>query len=190
MDNKIILGVIGAVVLVIIIIGLMYIGMFNGLVLGEQTVNEKWSQVEVQYQRRVDLIPNVISTVKGEANFEQETLTQLSELRSRWQTSTNVNDKVETANQIESTLSKILVMAENYPTLQATQGYQTLIVELEGTENRIAFARGEFNTAVKNYNTAVMSIPSNIVASMNGFSVKEFFEAAEGADNVPVVDFE
>ena len=190
MDNKIIFGGIGAIVLIIILVVLMYIGMFNGLVSGEQTVSEKWSQVEVQYQRRVDLIPNVIATVKGEANFEQSTLTQLSELRSRWQTASNVNDKVETANQIESTLSKILVMAESYPTLQATQGYQTLIVELEGTENRVAFARGEFNIAVKNYNTMVKSIPSNIVASMNGFAVKEFFEAAEGADIVPVVDFE
>jgi len=190
MDKKIIaLAVVGVIALVLIILVLMWVGIFNGLVSGQQNVSEKWSQVEVQYQRRVDLIPNVIATVKGVSSFEQDTLTQLSALRSQWQTASNVNEKVDTANQIESTLSKILVMAENYPELQATQAYRDLITELEGTENRVAFARGEFNVAVRGYNTLVMSFPSNMVASANGFTEKDYFKSAEGAENAPVVDF-
>lgn len=186
MDNKILIGI-GAIVLVVVIIFLAFFGLYNSFVSLEQGVDAKWANVETQYQRRVDLIPNVVNTVKGVSGFEQETLTQLSELRTQWQTQPQA--RIETANQIESALSKLLVVAENYPELKATQAYRDLIVELEGTENRIAFARTEFNDAVRNYNTSIKSFPGVIVAGMFGFSEKEFFEATLGAENPPIVDF-
>jgi LemA protein len=180
--------ILGGIVLIFIIAGLFVMGTYNNLVSLDQTTNTKWANVEAQYQRRVDLIPNIVATVKGTAGFEQSTLTKLSELRTQWQT--QPEQRVDTANQIESAISKLLVVSENYPTLQATQAYRDLIVELEGTENRISFARGEFNYSIQSYNTAVKSFPANIIAGMFGFNQKEFFKATtENAQNAPNVDF-
>ncbi len=177
------LGAILAIGIVIVILALTYFGIYNGLVTAEQKVEGQWSLVEVQYQRRIDLIPNVIAVVNKEANFEQTTLTKLTELRSQWQSATSQQQKLETANEIESTISKLLVITENYPTLVATQAYQDLMVELEGTENRVAFARGEYNNSVKEYNTMIKVVPNNFVASMSGFTQKEYFAAESGAEN-------
>ncbi|HII38485.1 TPA: LemA family protein, partial [Candidatus Micrarchaeota archaeon] len=142
-----------------------------------------------QYQRRVDLIPNLVSTVKGVSGFEQETLTKLSELRTQWQTGGGVAAKVNAANEIEATISKLLVVAESYPELTATQAYRDLMVQLEGTENRIAFVRGEYNLAVRDYNTRIKTIPGSFVAGGAGFAEKPFFESKPGAENAPGVDF-
>lgn len=184
----IILGGLVAVVAVVVLVVLAYFAIYNGLVTSDQKVLEKWGLVEIQYQRRVDLIPNIIATVNKEANFEQSTLTELTALRSQWQTASTADQKLETANQIESTISKLLVISENYPTLMATQAYQDLMVELSGTENRVAFARGEFNAAVKEYNVKVLTVPSSFVANMSGFVQKKYFESKPGAENAPDVN--
>ena len=190
MDKKFLaLIIIGIIILVLIIFGAIYFGIYNGLIVSQQNVSEKWAAVEVQYQRRVDLIPNLVSTVKGAGNYEASTLTKITELRSQWQAASTVDQKVATANELESTLSKLLITYENYPQLTATQAYIDLTAQLEGTENRVAFARGEYNTAVKNYNIQVMAFPSNIVASMMGLSEKKYFESQSGTDAVVQVDF-
>jgi LemA protein len=146
--------------------------------------------VETQYQRRVDLIPNLVNTVKGAANFEQETLTEITRLRSQWQTSGTVNERVQTANQIESVLSRLLLVAENYPQLTATKNFQSLQDELANTENKVAVERGRYNDAIRNFNARIKTFPSNIVAKNLGYTDRTYFESAEGAENAPEVNFE
>ncbi len=189
MDNKLIpiLGGIGLLIVLILVVVLVFFATYNNFVSLEQNVNTKWANVETQYQRRVDLIPNLVSTVRGATDYEGNLLTDLVELRSQWQTQPEA--RVDTANQIESTISKLLLITENYPQLQAVQGFQDLRTDLAGTENRIAFARTEYNEAVKSYNTSIKSMPGVFVASMFGFSEKQFFEAEKGAEIVPDVDF-
>ncbi len=176
------LAIVGVLILVI---GMWVVGIYNGETVRNQAVQGAWSNVEVQYQRRFDLIPNLVNVVKGEAGFEQDTLTQLTALRSQWQTQTNVNDKIETANQFESTLSKLLLITENYPTLQATQAFQDLMVSLEGTENRISTERVRYNATAGEYNIYISLIPNNFF--VGGKPLKKFFESAPGADTVPTV---
>jgi LemA protein len=189
LDAKyLIFGGIAAIVIIVVVLLLAYVGIFNGIISSDQTVLEKWGLVEVQYQRRVDLIPSIIAVANKEANFEQETLTKLTQLRTQWQTAPDQAAKVETANQLESTISKLLVAFENYPELKATQAYQDLMVEITGTENRVSYARGEYNTAVKGYNLSVKTFPSSIVAGMNGFKERPYFAAKEGAENMPDVN--
>ena len=179
--------VVGAIVVVALFAGIWFFSVYNYFIGAEQEIENKQANLEAQYQRRVDLIPNVVATVKGSAGFEQETLTQLTGLRSQWQT--QPERRVETANEIESTISKLLVIAENYPDLKSTAAFQDLIVELEGTENRIAFARTEYNDSVRKYNTSVKQFPGNFVAGVYGFSQKPYFESESGAQNAPDVDF-
>ena len=177
-------------VAVLILAGLWFFGTYNSFVSLDQSVSNSWAKVETQYQRRVDLIPNLVNTVKGSGNFEAATLTKLSELRTQWQTQTGQTQRVQTANELESTISKLLVVAENYPTLQSTQAYRDLLVELEGTENRVAFARNEFNDTVKNFNTSIKQIPGSLVAGFMGLKEKDFFQATTaGAENAPNVNF-
>jgi len=163
---------------------------YNGLISGRESVTASWAQVETQYQRRVDLVPNLVSTVKGAADFEQETFTAITEARSRWQTAPSRNDRIAAAGEMESALSRLLVSVENYPQLQATQAFRDLMTQLEGTENRIGTARRDYNEAVRSYNLHVKRFPSNILAGIFGFDEEQFFEAAEGAENAPTVDFE
>lgn len=176
------LAIVGVLILVI---GMWVVGIYNGETIREQDVMGAWGNVEVQYQRRFDLIPNLVNTVKGVAGFEQETLTELTALRSQWQTQTNVNDRINTANQFESTLSKLLVITENYPELKATQAFQDLMVQLEGTENRISTERTRYNAAVGEYNKYISLIPNNFF--VGGNALKPFFQSAEGANVVPTV---
>ncbi len=188
MNNKIWWGI-GIVAAVILLGVFWYIGTYNSLIRMNEEANGKWAQVETQYQRRVDLIPNLVSTVKGAANFEQTTLTELTKLRSQWQTAPNVNAKVNTANQIESALSKLLVVAENYPLLTATANFRSLQDELANTENKVAVERGRFNDAVKLFNARIKTFPSSIVAKKLGYADRNYFESAEGAQNAPEVTF-
>lgn len=188
MDGKIVAGVaVAGIVVIALLVGLWFFGTYNHIVSLEQDVATKQANIEAQYQRRVDLIPNVVATVKGTAGFEQETLTQLTQLRSQWQT--QPEQRIETANQIESILSKLLVIAENYPDLKSTEAYRDLIVELEGTENRISFARTEYNDSVRKYNTTIKQVPGNFVSGFYGFKEKTYFESKSGAENAPSVDF-
>ncbi|MEK7563861.1 MAG: LemA family protein, partial [Patescibacteria group bacterium] len=163
---------------------------YNGLVTAQESVVSSWAQVETQYQRRVDLVPNLVNTVKGAADFEQETFTAITEARSRWQTAPTRNDQIAAAGQMESALSRLLVSVENYPQLQATQAFRDLMTQLEGTENRIGTARRDYNESVRAYNVRVKRFPGNLLASAFGFDAEEFFEAVEGAENAPTVDFE
>jgi len=163
---------------------------YNGLISGRESVTASWAQVETQYQRRVDLVPNLVSTVKGAADFEQETFTAITEARSRWQTAPSRNDRIAAAGEMESALSRLLVSVENYPQLQATQAFRDLMTQLEGTENRIGTARRDYNETVRSYNIRVKRFPSNILAGIFGFDEEQFFEAAEGAENAPKVEFE
>ncbi len=188
MKNKwlIILGIPLAIVL---LVAVWYIGTYNSLIRLNEEVSNKWSQVETQYQRRVDLIPNLVSTVKGAGSFESSTLEEITRLRSQWQSSGSVEQKVSTANQIESALSKLLVVAENYPQLKATQNYLSLQDELANTENKVAVERGRYNEAVRNFNARIKTFPSNIVAGKLGYSDREYFKSKEGAQNAPEVKF-
>jgi len=177
------------IIAVIAIFGIWFVSAYNGLVKLGLEADGKWANVEAQYQRRIDLIPNLVNTVKGYSTYEGDLLTKITELRSQWGAATTTAQKVDTANQMESTISKLLVVAENYPDLKANQNFLALQDELAGTENRISVERTRFNDAVKAYNTKTKLFPTSIVAGMFGFNDKEFFKAAEGAQNAPTVTF-
>ena len=180
------IGIVAAVILLIIF---WYIGTYNSLIRLNEGVNNKWAQVETQYQRRVDLIPNLVSTVRGAAGFEKSTLEEITQLRSQWQTAPDVNAKVNTANQIESALSKLIVIAENYPQLTATKNFQALQDELANTENKVAVERARYNDAVRDFNARIKTFPSSIVARNLGYADRNYFNAKPGAENVPEVKF-
>lgn len=196
--NKKLLITLGVIVLLVIIFYSFFAGKYNTMVTLEQQTVSQWAQVENVYQRRADLIPNLVNTVKGYADFEQETLTEVIEARSR-ATSVNVDAENLTPEQIQqfqqaqdglgSALSRLLVTVERYPNLKANQNFLELQSQLEGTENRISVERMRFNDTVREYNTYVMSFPQNMLAGMYGFSEKGYFEAVEGADVVPEVQF-
>lgn len=175
------------------------INVNNNLVTQEETVDQAWAQVENQYQRRSDLVPNLVNTVKGAANFEQETLTQVIEARSK---ATSIQLSAQDLNdpqkmqqfqqaqaQLSGALSRLMVTVEKYPELKANQNFRDLQVQLEGTENRIATERQRFNQAVQEYNTAIRRFPGSLFASILGFESKAYFEADKGAEEAPEVNF-
>src|SRR3989338_4061946 len=179
----------GIVVLILLVLVSIVWGSYNGLVSRDEGVKAAWGDVEAQYQRRIDLIPNLVSTVEGYAGFEKSLLTKVTELRTQWQTQPTPEARVQTANQFEAALRTILFTAENYPDLKASQNFIALQDELAGTENRVAVARTRYNDAVREYNVAVRGFPSNIIAGWFGFSQKTPFEATTpGAENAPKVD--
>jgi len=185
---------------VLVVLVLYGISVNNSLVDKEETVNQAWAQVENQYQRRSDLIPNLVNTVKGAANFEQETLTNVIEARSKATSiQVNANDlndpqKLQQFQQAQSQLSgalqRLLVTVERYPELKATQNFRDLQTQLEGTENRIATERKRYNDAAQTYNSAIRRFPGNIFAGLFGFDSKAYFEAEEGAEQPPEVNFD
>ena len=172
--------------------------VYNGMVTMQESVTSQWGNVETSYQRRSDLIPNFVNTVKGAANFEQTTLTQVIEARAK-ATSINIDPTKMTAEnmqqfqqaqgQVSSALGRLMVVMEQYPELKATQNFRDLQVELEGTENRISVERKKFNDVALIYNTYIRRFPQNFLAGMFGFQAKPYFEAEEGADKAPVVTF-
>ncbi|QQR92953.1 MAG: LemA family protein [Candidatus Iainarchaeum archaeon] len=176
---------IGALVVLVLIVGMYVVGITNGEVKLDNDVRAQFANIETQYQRRFDLIPNLVNTVQGVAGFEQETLTELTRLRSQWQTAPTSDAKVQAANQLESTISKLLLITENYPQLQATQSFQDLMVQLEGTENRISVERTRYNDKAREYNTYIKVFPNSIF--LGGKTEKPYFQAAAGAENPPVV---
>ena len=197
----IVIGVL--VVLGILILTLIAIagGSYNNLVKLSQTVDSQWAQVQNVYQRRADLIPNLVATVSGAANFEKSTLTEITAARaSVGQVKLDPNaaptDPAKLAafdqaqGQLSSVLSRLLVVVERYPDLKATENFQELQAQLEGTENRIAVERRDFNTAVQNYDTAIKSFPAVFYASAFGFQYKPYFSAAPGAETPPKVQFD
>ena len=197
--NKGFLMGLAIVVGIIAIFALMFGGTYNSLVTAEEQVSEAWSQVENVYQRRLDLIPNLVETVKGYAAHERETLEKVVEARSKI-TQMNISPKVfndanaltqfEQAQQgLSSALSRLLVVVEQYPDLKANQNFLALQSQLEGTENRIAVERRRFNEVARNFNTMIRVFPKNIVARWTGFQRKSYFAADEGARVAPKVKF-
>jgi LemA protein len=177
-----------AIIVIIVIVVLWFVGTYNALIAADQNIKNAWANVETQYQRRVDLIPNLVNSVKGYMTYEQNLLTQITALRSQWMAATTTEQKVEKTNQIEAALKTIFASFENYPALKADTTVTGLMDELAGTENRISVARTNFNEAVKNYNNLVKFIPSNIVAGWMGYIEKTMFEAITGAEKVPIVN--
>lgn len=171
---------------------------YNNMVERDEAITEQWAQVETQYQRRADLIPNLVNTVKGYADFEKETLTGVIEARAK-ATSVQIDPSNLTPEnlamfqkaqgQVSSSLSKLLVTVERYPNLKANENFRDLQAQLEGTENRIAVARRNFNESVKNYNTYIRKFPRNLYAGSFDFEKRAYFEAEEGNENAPAVSF-
>jgi LemA protein len=200
MKKGCIISIIVVVVLAIVVLGFISWGtkIYNGMVTMQENVTSQWGNVQTAYQRRNDLIPNFVSTVKGAANFEQTTLTQVIEARAKATSVTIDPTKMTAANmqqfqqaqgQVSSALSRLMVVVEKYPELKATQNFRDLQVELEGTENRISVERRKFNEVALVYNTYIRKFPQNFLAGMFGFQTKPYFEAAAGADKAPEVKF-
>jgi LemA protein len=190
--------IIGAIVIIGFILYGFFAGRYNTMVGLQETISKEWAQVESQYQRRADLIPNLVNTVKGYADFEQETLTKVIEARASATqvkidpsniTPEQLQQFQQAQNNVGSALSRLLVVAENYPDLKANQNFLDLQAQLEGTENRIAVARNRFNEVVRPYNEYIRRFPTNMLAGMYGFTPKGYFEAAQGAENAPTVQF-
>ena len=201
--NKFAIGCGGLVVILLfagVLVALFFGGTYNRLVKLQANVDQTWAQVQNVYQRRADLIPNLVNTVQGAANFEKSTLVEVTNARAsvgrvqldptKAPTDAAQLEQFQAAQgQLGNALSRLLVVAERYPELRANQSFLTLQAQLEGTENRISVERGNFNTAVQNYNVAVRSFPTNFIAGMLGFSPRPFFTAQQGAERAPAVNF-
>lgn len=193
----------GTITLIVIIAAILLLGGcgcsgYNSMVSLDENVKTKWANVQSDYQRRADLIPNLVNTVKGAANFEQETLTRVIEARAKATQTTidpanltteNIERFQQAQGQLSSALSRLLVTVERYPELKANQNFLNLQTQLEGTENRIKVSRNDFNASVQQYNQVVRKFPNNIFAGMFGFHVRQPFQADPGAQNAPTVDF-
>jgi len=189
---------------IIVVVGLLLLlggcgcSGYNSLVKEDQNVKGKWGNVQSDYQRRADLIPNLVNTVKGEANFEQTTLQNVVNARAKATqitvdptnlTPEKIAQFQQAQGELSGALSRLLAVVENYPNLKANEGFRNLQTQLEGTENRIKVARNDFNGAVQTYNTKVKSFPNNIFAGMFGFKEKGYFASDPGSDKAPTVDF-
>lgn len=187
---KKVLIAIGIIVGIIVILVGTFISSYNGLVSMNEEVDGKLADISVQLERRADLIPNLVSTVKGYASHEKEVIDSITSARDSLVNAKSIEEKAEANEELTSALNKLLVIVENYPDLKANTNFIQLQDELAGTENRIAVARNNYNDAVKEYNKAVKSFPKNILANMFGFDEKEYFEAKESSNEVPEVSFE
>lgn len=191
-----VVAVIGIVILGFVMWG---VSVYNEIISMDEQVTQSWSQVENQYQRRMDLIPNLVNTVKGVAEFERETFTAVTEARSKvnqLNVSSDILNNPQAFQQFQqaqsglsSALSRLLVTVEKYPDLKANENFLQLQAQLEGTENRISVERRKFNQATQNYNTRIRRFPGAMIASFTGFEIKEYFEAQQGADTAPKVEF-
>lgn len=177
-------------ILVLVVVLVVYtFSIYNSLVRMRENVNSKWSQVENQLQRRADLIPNLVNTVKGYAKHEKEIFETLAQARSKLLNSSTVEDKAKANDELSSAISRLLMIVENYPNLKADKAFVQLMDELSGTENRIAVARKDYNDAVKQYNMKIKVFPNVLIARMFGFEKRQYFQASSQAQNVPSVDF-
>jgi len=190
--------VVGFLAIIVLAVVLWGTKVYNGMVTMQETVTSQWGNVETQYQRRSDLVPNFVNTVKGAANFEQTTLTQVIEARSKAtsvtidptkMTAENMQQFQQAQGQLSSALSRLMVVVEKYPELKATQNFRDLQVTLEGTENRISVERRKFNEVALTYNTYIRRFPQSFLAGMFGFQIKPYFEAEKGAEKAPAVTF-
>ena len=198
--KKIILITIAVIAIIGVVIGVRTIGIYNQIIAFDESVKEKWAQVENAYQRRFDLIPNIVASVQGEANFEKSTLTEIVDARSRMGGVVKVDENMlndeaamkrfqETQASLGGALQRLMMVTENYPTLQSNKGFQDLRVQLEGAENRISVERKRYNEIVKEYNTLIRQFPTNLVAGFAGASPKVPFAADATASTAPKVEF-
>ena len=199
--NKSFLGCLGVLVVIALVLGFWVMGKYNALVPLSQAVDAQWAQVQNVYQRRTDLIPNLVKTVEGAANFEKSTLTNIVNARAsvgqvKIDPSKAPTDPAELAKYqaaqdgLSGALSRLLVVVEKYPELKANQNFVNLQSQLEGTENRISVERGKFNDTVKSFNTAMQLFPTNLIAGFFGYKVKPYFAAKAGSDTPPPVNFQ
>ncbi|MGA9118868.1 MAG: LemA family protein [Bacteroidota bacterium] len=191
--------VVGAIALAAIVLVGWGLSVYNSLVSLDEGVRSQWSQVESQYQRRADLIPNLVNTVKGYATQEKDVLLGVTEARAKVGQLTVTKDVLDdpaafqrfqaAQDQLSGALSRLLAVSENYPNLKSNENFLALQTQLEGTENRIAVERQRFNVTVQNYNTTIRRFPASLIASFTGFHEKQYFQAKEGSENVPAVKF-
>lgn len=187
MKKSTIVIIVVVVILVAIIAGL--VSNYNGVVSLSEEVDNKFATIDTMLQRRADLIPNLVNTVKGYTNQEQAVIDSVTDARAKLAGSNSVGEKANADQELSTALSNLLVVVENYPDLKSSQNFINLSDELAGTENRIATARKDYNDAVKEYNTKIKRFPTNIVSGMFGYGEKEYFQASEGSEEVPTVDF-
>lgn len=187
--NVLIAIVVAIVVVVIGAGGMWYMNTFNTFVSLGNEVDNQWANVESKLQRRVDLIPNLVNSVKGIMDQEKEVFGNLADARAKLAGATTVNEKVEASTEVEGALSRLLVVMENYPELKSSENVSQLMDELAGTENRISVERDRYNETVKIYNNKVQRFPSSIIANSKGYEKREFFRAQAGSEVAPTVDF-
>lgn len=178
--------------IIIGVIAVIFLGFiwttYNRLISTYEAINGQWAQVETQYQRRFDLIPNLTESVKGIMKQEKEVFSQLAEARTRYTSAKGANDRAEAATQVEGSLSRLIAIMENYPQLKSSENVQTLMVQLEGTENRISVERKRYNETVQNFNIMIKRFPTNIIAGYLGYKTQTYFESDEGSDKAPTVN--
>lgn len=184
----------GTIALIIVIVAVLIFGgwiwnTYNKLVTTNEMVDNQWAQVETQYQRRFDLIPNLVESVKGVMEQEKEVFLGIAEARTKYSGASSVNEKAAAAGQVESALGRLLVVMENYPDLKSSDNVTNLMTQLEGTENRVSIERKRFNDSIKSYNLMTKRIPAKWVAGMFGFTEKSYFESVEGSEEAPAVNF-
>ena len=182
-------GPIGIIVIILIVLALVLIPKYNSLVTAEENVDSKWAQVENQLQRRYDLIPNLVESVKGYANHEQQIIADITNARAQMSNANTPAQQAVANDALTGALSRLLVVVENYPNLKADANFRQLMDELAGTENRLAVAREDYNNEVQQFNKHVKRFPGNLMAGMFGFEQKEYFKAAAGAEQAPSIDF-
>ncbi len=188
MKKGTIIGIVIAAIVILMVI--IFASTYNGLVNKQEEVEGKYADISVQLERRADLIPNLVNTVKGYASHEEKVIDNITTARENLIDSKSIEEKANANQELTNALNALAVVVENYPDLKANTNFINLQDELAGTENRIAVARRDYNEAVKNYNKTIKSFPKNIIASMFGFENKAYFEAKESANNVPEVTFE
>ncbi|MCJ7827645.1 LemA family protein [Patescibacteria group bacterium] len=174
--------------IVVLVVGVSVVGLYNRLVTKNQEVDGQWAQVEVQYQRRFDLIPNLVNSVEGLMKQEQAVFGQIAEARTKYGGATTVDEKAEAASQVESALGRLLVIMENYPELKSNETVIQLMDELSGTENRVSIERRRFNDVVREFNTMLVRFPENLIAKLLGFEIRAYFESVEAAAEAPAVE--
>lgn len=187
MKKSTIVIIVVVVILIAIIAGL--VSSYNGVVSLSEEVDNKFATIDTMLQRRADLIPNLVNTVKGYTNQEQAVIDSVTDARAKLAGANSVGEKANADQELTSALNNLLLVVENYPDLKSSQNFINLSDELAGTENRIATARKDYNDAVKKYNTKIKRFPTNIVSGMFGYGEKEYFQASEGSEEVPTVDF-
>lgn len=175
--------------IVVLVLGIFFWTTYNKLVTTNEKVDSQWAQVESQYQRRFDLIPNLVESVKGVMSQEQKIFGDLAEARTKYSGAISPEQKAEAANQVEGALGRLLVIMENYPQLKSSDNVQTLMSQLEGTENRVSVERMRYNETVQSYNLMIKRVPTRWIAGMFGFSERSYFKSEQGAEKAPKVDF-